>query len=132
MIEPHMMGNKVTKPGYGDSKPAKPVHTCDSQEMIDFCLDHCAAPPELCKGTCWKYGNKRSAVPAAYGLPRKPENPYRRGSLIWSVMEGNWEDLTISQIAEVLGTTDKIISAMLSRIKKETGYYVPRARMSSE
>lgn len=56
----------------------------------------------------------------------KPENPYRKGSLIWSVMEGDWEDLTVSRIAEVLGTAPSSISVNIATIKKETGYIVPR------
>ena len=32
----------------------------------------------------------------------KPKNPYRKGSIIWSIMEGDWEDLTVKQIAEAL------------------------------
>lgn len=55
----------------------------------------------------------------------KPDNPYRKGSLIWSVMEGAWEDLTTAQIAEVLDTSAHIVRCAMQRIKKETGYAVP-------
>ena len=37
----------------------------------------------------------------------KPANPFRPGSLIWSVMEGDWSDLTPKQIGEVLGTSGR-------------------------
>lgn len=57
----------------------------------------------------------------------KPKNPYRKGSLIWSVMEGDWEDLTVTQIAEVLGAMPNSISSNIAAIKRETGYDVPRA-----
>lgn len=56
----------------------------------------------------------------------KPENPYRKGSLIWSVMEGEWEDLTMAQIAEVLGTVPNTVRTCVSKIERETGYNVPR------
>lgn len=56
----------------------------------------------------------------------KPKNPYRKGSLIWSVMEGDWEDLTVTQIAEVLGTAQSNVSNCIARTKRETGYIVPR------
>lgn len=56
----------------------------------------------------------------------KPQNPFRKGSIIWSVMEGDWEDLTVRQIAEVLGTGPGNIYCCLSKIKTETGYIVPR------
>lgn len=58
---------------------------------------------------------------------KKPDNPYPKGPLIWSVMEGDWEDLTMEQIAEVMGSTYKAISSSITRIKKETGYRVPHA-----
>lgn len=58
----------------------------------------------------------------------KPENPYRKGSLIWSVMEGDWEDLTVTQIAEVLGTAQSNVSNCIARIKREAGYIVHRKR----
>lgn len=57
---------------------------------------------------------------------KKPENPYPRGTLIWSVMEGDWADLTAGQIAEVMGTTKKSVDMCMTRIKKKTGYIVPR------
>lgn len=57
----------------------------------------------------------------------KPENPYRKGSIIWKVMEGDWEDLTVSQIAEVLDTPPQTISDNIRRIRVKTGYIVPRA-----
>lgn len=58
----------------------------------------------------------------------KPENPFREGTLIWSIMEGDWEDLTVNQIAEVLDTTEQQISVYLSHIQKKTGYAVPFRR----
>ena len=62
----------------------------------------------------------------------KPENPYRKGSIIWSVMEGDWEDLTVRQIAEVLDAGQNAVYMSISRIKKETGYDVPRVKRRSE
>lgn len=56
---------------------------------------------------------------------RKPKNPYRKGSLIWSVMEGDWEDLTVSQIAEVLDATPSAISCCIRWVRVKTGYIVP-------
>lgn len=69
--------------------------------------------------------------------PDRPVNPFRRGSVIWSVMEGGlqgefdglpgWEDLTVTQIGEVLDVTANRVSNYLLRIRKETGYAVPHA-----
>lgn len=67
----------------------------------------------------------------------KPNNPYtkyiknnKRGkkiSVLWSVFEGDWEDLTTSQIAEVLNVAPGTIENYLRRIRAETGYTVPHA-----
>lgn len=65
----------------------------------------------------------------------RPVNPFRRGSVIWSVMEGGlqgefdglpgWADLTVAQIAEVLDVAATGVSSYLLRIRKKTGYAVP-------
>ena len=65
----------------------------------------------------------------------KPENPYtkylqndRNGkkiSVLWSVFEGDWADLTIPQIADVLNVAPSYISRCIYRIKRDTGYIVP-------
>ena len=67
----------------------------------------------------------------------RPMNPFRRGSVIWSIMEGGlqedfdglpgWSDLVAAQIAEVLDVDDTIVSNFLYRIRKKTGYTVPHA-----
>ena len=62
-------------------------------------------------------------------VPAKPENPYRKGSIIWSVMEGEWGDLTANQIAEVLDTTRNTVCSMISKIRKDTGWAVPHKRL---
>lgn len=64
-------------------------------------------------------------------------NPYRKGTVIWKVMEVDWHDLTIFQIAEVLGTTVMSIRDAVWRIRKETGFTIPhtdgrRARWECE
>lgn len=54
----------------------------------------------------------------------KPENKYKNGSTIWSIMEGDWEDLTVSEIADVLGASKNYVRTAMQKIKKETGYAV--------
>lgn len=56
---------------------------------------------------------------------KKPPNPFRRGSARWNVYEGDWEDLTPGQIAEVLDLDLNYIHGILSDIYKKTGYKVP-------
>lgn len=60
----------------------------------------------------------------------KPANPFRPGTLIWSVMEGDWSDLTPKQIGEVLGTSGRSVTAQITKIRHRTGYDVPYRRNS--
>lgn len=65
----------------------------------------------------------------------KPSNPYtkyiqndaggKKISILWSVFEGDWEDLTVPQIADVLNVAPSYISECIYRIKRDTGYIVP-------
>ena len=55
----------------------------------------------------------------------KPDNPFQKGTLIWSVMEGDWSDLTPKQIGEVLGTSGRSVTAQITKIRHRTGYDVP-------
>lgn len=55
----------------------------------------------------------------------KPTNPYKKGSTIWKVMEGDWEDLPQSRIAEALGVKCSTVRTCITRIKRQTGYDVP-------
>lgn len=55
----------------------------------------------------------------------KPTNPYKKGSTIWKVMEGDWEGLTDRQIAEVLDVKNSTVRTCVTRIKRQTGYDVP-------
>lgn len=61
-------------------------------------------------------------------MPDKPANPYPEGTLIWSVMEGDWEDLTVKQIAEVLDAVPNSVRSTIAAIKKRTGYSVPHTK----
>lgn len=70
-------------------------------------------------------------------MPR-PTNPHKKGTLIWSLMEGGlqgefdglpgWDDLTIAQIAEVMDAEYGNVNWGLWQIKKETGYCVPHVK----
>lgn len=59
---------------------------------------------------------------------KSKENPYRPGTAIWSVMEGDWKDMTQRQIAEALKVSTQAVRANICRIKQETGYQVPFAK----
>lgn len=51
----------------------------------------------------------------------KPENPFKPRSMIWALLEEDWSDLTVRQIAEVFGTTEESIYKSMQRIQKVTG-----------
>lgn len=55
----------------------------------------------------------------------KPENPYEKGTLSWNLMEDDWSDLTVRQIAEVLDVMPGSVYGALKRIQQRTGYAVP-------
>lgn len=63
-------------------------------------------------------------------INKKPANPYSKEQdiILWSVFEGDWEDLPRDEIAWTLGTSESKISACFAKIKRETGYDVPRVR----
>lgn len=55
----------------------------------------------------------------------KPKNPFRKDTLAWQLMEGDWEDLTVPQIAEVLAADVETVRTTIHRVKKEASYTVP-------
>ena len=64
----------------------------------------------------------------------KPINPYRKGTVVWKVMqgsldawpEGGWADLTTEEIAEVLGSNVGTVRGAIGDIRRDTGYCVQR------
>lgn len=53
------------------------------------------------------------------GRSRKGEGKFKKGTLAWSLMNDDWSDLTISQIAEVLGVSRTTIDTVLYRLRSE-------------
>ena len=53
------------------------------------------------------------------------KNPYRPRSMLWALMEEDYSDLTIEQIAEVFDTGAPTVYSSITRIKRETSYEVP-------
>lgn len=54
----------------------------------------------------------------------KPVNPFVPRSMRWALMEEDWSDLTVRQIAEVFDTSIESVKASMSAIKRKTGYIV--------
>ncbi len=64
----------------------------------------------------------------------RPVNPYRKNTVMWSLMQGSiqeeydglpgWSDLTTQQIGELLCTTSNTVTTYICKIKRRTGYEV--------
>lgn len=57
------------------------------------------------------------------------DNPYRPRSMLWALIEEDFSDLTVQQIAEVFDTSDKVVYQAMAHIKKETGTRVKYLRI---
>ncbi len=65
---------------------------------------------------------------------QRPINPYRKNTVMWSLMEGSiqeeydglpgWSDLTRRQIGEVLGIHPQTVTNYIRKIKRDTDYKV--------
>ncbi len=60
----------------------------------------------------------------------RAKNPYPYRSIPWALMEEDWSDLTVSQIAEVFGeeVEPSSIRRYMASIRRRTGYVVPFQR----
>lgn len=56
------------------------------------------------------------------------ENPYRKGTIRYALYSSDWSDLTIDQIAEVLGYSKIQVRKAIVDIKRRTGYQVEYTR----
>lgn len=52
-------------------------------------------------------------------------NPFKARSISWALMEEDFSDLTLEQIAEIFNTNHYSISEIIRRIYRKTGYEVP-------
>ena len=55
----------------------------------------------------------------------KVNNPFKPNTVAWKLLEDDWSDLTVRQIAEVLDVMSQTVYNAIRRVKKETGYEVP-------
>lgn len=61
-------------------------------------------------------------------LQKPKENPFKPRSMRWALIEEDWSDLTVHQIAEVFATKETVIYSAMRVIHKKTGYWVPHMR----
>lgn len=64
-------------------------------------------------------------------LVKKVQNPYRPRTMRWALIEEDWSDLTLRQIADVFGCADTSVSMAMQDIYKRTGYRVPYVHLDS-
>lgn len=57
--------------------------------------------------------------------------PYKSRTMRWALMNEDFSDLTVKQIAEVFNTSTPVVYAAISQIKVQTGYKVPYVRVRS-
>lgn len=69
-----------------------------------------------------------SSVRGGVNMDKCKNNPFRPRSMRWALMEEDWSDLTIAQIAEVFNSTPVSVYASIREIKRITGYRVPHRR----
>ena len=51
---------------------------------------------------------------------------------MWSIVNDDWSDLKVSEIAEVLDANEQTVYSAISNIKKKTGYCVPHVSKTIE
>lgn len=56
----------------------------------------------------------------------KPKNPYKPGTAIYRLMDEDWSAMTRYEIAETLHISSRTVACALTKIKDDTGYWVPR------
>lgn len=54
----------------------------------------------------------------------KPEHGYKHGSILESLIEKDWSDKTVLQVADELGSNVNSIKSAIYKIKQNTGYQV--------
>lgn len=90
-----------------------------AREEQNFCLNHCPHPnakdcrwiPRQCMAEV-KRGNKPN-----------PHLPH--GEIKYLLLNKDWSNCTIEEIANELGSTYYSIKALIVKHKKETGYVIP-------
>lgn len=63
-------------------------------------------------------------------LQKPKENPFKPRSMRWALIEEDWSDLTVHQIAEVFSTSPETVYAAIRKVKQVTGYRVPHVALS--
>ncbi len=56
------------------------------------------------------------------------ENPYRKGTIRYALCSSDWSDLTVDQIADVLGYPKNSVRKAIVEIKRKTGYQIEYIR----
>lgn len=55
--------------------------------------------------------------------------PYKPRTMRWALVNEDFSDLTVKQIAEVFETSTPVVYAAIKQIEAQTGYKVPYVRL---
>ena len=85
-----------------------PIHFRDSQEHIDFCLNHCPYPDTECQNC---FGNDYSG-----GIPKKHCGRPRKAS--YEKMAEIIDTHTVKEIAVIFGVSERTVRTMKKSVKE--------------
>lgn len=104
--DPRWFGGNITKPGYGEPKPPKPVQAYDPLEVIKKCLNCTAGECNMKSKECplrRKQGGKRASKIA------------ERDEKVLKLLKSGW--VNIDAICEELGISRDIYFSTKKRLK---------------
>lgn len=58
--------------------------------------------------------------------------PFKKGTIAWALVNEDFSDLTLAQIAEVFGTNEKYIAAVMKGVYQKTGIRVKYTERSKK
>lgn len=93
--ESRWYANPVTKPGYGEPEPVKPVSTLDSPENVATCLN-CSLPScHMNRSSCPLYGKKPLIKKGKARI--KSDELLKRDQRIREMLNSGWRNKAICQ-----------------------------------
>lgn len=96
-------------------------HDVESYNVID-CPNFELERAYLAKN---KYSDKGNFRENAKKVNHKPKNPFKAGTKIYKLYEGDWRDKGTDEVAEVLGMSREGVRNAIYKVRERTGYNVP-------
>lgn len=109
--EPHWFARPVTKPGYGEPEPVKPVSSMDSPENVTTCLS-CTLPKcRMGLSVCPLYGK---GPPAKKDRRAVKSELMERDKVVRDLVAAGWEG---ADICKKLGIGRSALKASRQRLR---------------